>query len=145
MKAGSHVPRKSEHRQQRTKSQLSQKGKKGEMPHTFLDNDLNFMDTILMGLNSIDADLKRPDDIRNPYDFNLWWSAPVEPLGIKNTENLETLLYEMSTNVGLQNSNDLSSLKAIDFYGTISTLDSTGSAPKNLSTQSVRLIVTDEV
>jgi hypothetical protein len=71
MKAGSHVPRKSEHRQQRTKSQLSQKGKKGEMPHTFLDNDLNFMDTILMGLNSIDADLKRPDDIRNPYDFNL--------------------------------------------------------------------------
>jgi hypothetical protein len=77
--------------------------------------------------------------------FTFWWPAPVEPLGIKNTENLETLLYETSTNVGLQNSNDLSSLKAIDFYGTISTLDSTGSAPKNLSTQSVRLIVTDEV
>ncbi len=69
----------------------------------------------------------------------------MEPLGIKNTENLETVLYEMSTNVGLQNSNELSSLKAIDFYGTISMVDSTGNAPKNLSTQSVCHIVTDEV
>jgi hypothetical protein len=51
MKAGSHVPRKSDHQQQRTKSQSSQKGKKGEVPPTFLDNDLNFMDTILMGLS----------------------------------------------------------------------------------------------
>jgi hypothetical protein len=71
MKAGSHVPCKSDHRQQRTKSQLSQKGKKGETPPTFLDNDLNFTDTVLMGLNSIDADLKRPDNVTNPFDFNL--------------------------------------------------------------------------
>jgi hypothetical protein len=71
MKAGSHVPRKSDHQQQRTKSQLSQKGKKGEVSPTFLDNDLNFMDTILMGLDSMDADLDRPDDIMNPFNFNL--------------------------------------------------------------------------
>jgi hypothetical protein len=71
MKAGSHVPRKSDHCQQRTKSQSSQKGKKGETPPTFLDNDLNFMDTILMGLDSMDADLDRPDDITNPFHSNL--------------------------------------------------------------------------
>jgi hypothetical protein len=69
----------------------------------------------------------------------------VEPLGTKNTENLETELYQMSTNVGSQNSNELSSLKAIDFYGTTSLVDSTGNAPQNLSTQSVCHIVTDEV
>jgi hypothetical protein len=69
----------------------------------------------------------------------------VEPLVIKNTEKLETVLYKMSTNVGLQNSDELSSLKAIDFYSTISMVDSTGNAPKNLSTQSVCHIVTDEV
>jgi hypothetical protein len=50
---------------------LSQKGKKGEMPPTFLDNDLNVIDTILMGLDSMDADLDRPDDITNLFDFNL--------------------------------------------------------------------------
>jgi hypothetical protein len=71
MKAGSHVPCKSEQRQQRTKSQSSQECKKGETPHTFLDNDLNFMDTILMGLDSMDADLDRPDDVTNPLNFNL--------------------------------------------------------------------------
>jgi hypothetical protein len=101
MKAGSHVPCKSDHWQQRTKS-LSQKGKKGEIPPTFLENDLNVMDTILMGLDSMDADLDRPDDITNLFDFNLWWSMPVELFGIKNTENLETVLYKTSTNVELQ-------------------------------------------
>jgi hypothetical protein len=35
-----------------------------------MDKDLDFIDTILMGLNSIDADLKRPDDIKNPFDFD---------------------------------------------------------------------------
>jgi hypothetical protein len=35
-----------------------------------MDNDLNFTDTILMGLNSIDADVKGLDDIMNPFDFN---------------------------------------------------------------------------
>ena len=71
MKAGSHVPCKSDHQQHRTKSQLSQKGKKGEMPPTFLDDDLDFMDTILMGLDSIDADLDRPDDATNLFNFNM--------------------------------------------------------------------------
>ncbi len=69
----------------------------------------------------------------------------MEPLGIENTEKLETVLYETSTNVGLQISNELSSLKAIDFYGRISMVDFTGNAPKNLTTQSVCHIVTDEV
>jgi hypothetical protein len=71
MKAGSHVPHKSDHQQHGAKAQPSQKGKKGEMPPTFLDNDLNFTDTILMGLNSMDADLNRPDDITNPFDFDM--------------------------------------------------------------------------
>ncbi len=83
-----------------------------------------------MGLDSMnDAVLKGPDDITNPFDFNLWQSAPVETLGIKK---LETVLYKTSTNVELQISNELSSLKAIDFYGTISTEKSTGNAQKIL-------------
>jgi hypothetical protein len=40
-------------------------------PPTFLDNDLDFMDTILMGLDSIDdAVLKGPNDVTNPFNFN---------------------------------------------------------------------------
>ncbi len=100
LKAGSHVPCKSDHWQHRGKSQLSQKGTKGETPPTFLDNGLNFMDTILMGLDSMDADLNRPDDVMIPFDFNMWLSAPVEPLSIKNTDSLETVPYEMSTDIG---------------------------------------------
>ncbi len=65
------MPRKSDHQQHRTKSQLSQKGKKGETPHTFLDDDLDFTDTALMGLDSIDADLDKPDDVTNPFGFNM--------------------------------------------------------------------------
>ncbi len=42
-----------------------QKGKKGETPPPFLDDDLNFTDTILMGLDSMDAHLNRPDDVTN--------------------------------------------------------------------------------
>jgi hypothetical protein len=72
MKAGCHVPCKSDHQRQRSKSKLSQKDKKGEMPPTFLDNDLDFTDTGLMGLDSIDdVVLKGPDDVTNPFDFNL--------------------------------------------------------------------------
>ncbi len=89
-----------------------------------------------------DAVLKGPDDVTNPFDFNLWRSMPVETLGIKK---LETVLYKTSTNVELQISNELSSLKAIDFYGTTSTEKSTGNAQKNISTQSACHIVTDEV
>jgi hypothetical protein len=48
------------------------KKKKGETPPTFLDNDLDFLDTVLMGLDSVDdAVLKGPDDVTNPFDFNL--------------------------------------------------------------------------
>ncbi len=115
MKARRHVPCKSDHWWQSTTSQSNQKGKKGETSPTFLDNDLNFTDTLLMGLDSMDADLKGPDDVVNPFDFNLWQSAPVEPLGIKNTEKLETVLYKTSKNIGMQISNELSTLKAIDF------------------------------
>jgi hypothetical protein len=69
----------------------------------------------------------------------------VEPFSIENTKSLETVLYETSTNIELQNSNELSSLKTVDLYGTISTVDSTGNAPKSPSTQPVHHIVTDEV
>jgi hypothetical protein len=69
--AGSHVPCKSHHQQHRGKSQSSQKSKKEETPPTFLEDDLYFTGTILMGLNSMDADLNRPDDITNPLDFNM--------------------------------------------------------------------------
>ena len=65
------MPCKSAHLQQRTKSQSSQEGKKGETPPTFLDNDLDFTDTVLMGLDSMDADLDRPDEVTNPFNFDL--------------------------------------------------------------------------
>ncbi len=75
-----------------------------------------------MGLDSIDdAVLNGCNDVTNPFDFSKWRSAPVEPLGIENMENLAAILYKTSTNVELQISNELSSLKAIDFYSTIST------------------------
>ncbi len=71
MKAGCcGVPCKSDHQQHRSKSKLSQKGEKKEMFPTFLDDKLDFTDTVLMGLDSIDADLKRPDDITNPFNFD---------------------------------------------------------------------------
>jgi hypothetical protein len=69
----------------------------------------------------------------------------VEPFSIKNTNSLETVVYETSTNIGLQNSNKLSSLKTADLYGTMSTADSPGNAPKSPSTQPVHHIVIDNV
>jgi hypothetical protein len=69
----------------------------------------------------------------------------VEPFSIKNTNSLEIVLCKMVTNIGLQNMNELSSLKTADLHGTISTVDSTGNAPKSPSTQPVHRIVTDEV
>ncbi len=107
MKAGSHVPCKSDHQQHGAKAQLSQKSKKGETPPTFLNDYLDFTDTILMGIDSMDADLNRPDDITNPFDFNMWRSAPMEPFGIENTNNSETILYKTSINIELQYSNGL--------------------------------------
>jgi hypothetical protein len=70
LKAGSHGPCKSDHQQHRGKSNSSQKGKKGEASPTFMDEDLNFMDAILMGFNSMNADFNRPDDVTNPFDFS---------------------------------------------------------------------------
>jgi hypothetical protein len=57
LKAGCHVSHKSAHRQHRSKSKSSQRGKQREASPTFMDNNLDFTDTILMGLDSIDADL----------------------------------------------------------------------------------------
>jgi hypothetical protein len=71
-KAGCHVPCKSDHQGQRSKFQSSQKDKKRETPPNFLDDDLDFTDTVLMGLDSMDeAVLKGPDDVTNPFNFNL--------------------------------------------------------------------------
>jgi hypothetical protein len=54
MKASGHVPCKSDYPCQQRESQTSHKEKKGEKYPTFLDNNLDFMDAILMGLDSID-------------------------------------------------------------------------------------------
>jgi hypothetical protein len=70
MKVGSYVPCKSDHQQHGAKAQSSQKSEKGEMPPTYLDNDLDFTDTILMGLDSMDADLNRSDYVTNPFNFD---------------------------------------------------------------------------
>ncbi len=56
-------------------AKLSQKSKKKEVSCSFLHNDLYFTDTVLMGLNFIDADLNRPDDVTNPFGFNKWRST----------------------------------------------------------------------
>jgi hypothetical protein len=81
--------------------QVESKGWKRETSPTSMDNNLHFTDTVLMGLDSIDADLKGPDDITDPFSFNKWWTAPVEPFSIKNTNNLENVLYEMKNDIGL--------------------------------------------
>jgi hypothetical protein len=65
------MPCKSDHRQHRGRSKLSQNSKKGKVSPTFMDDDLDFMDAILMGLNSMDADLSRPDEVTNSFDYNM--------------------------------------------------------------------------
>ncbi len=71
MKAGSHVPCKSNYPHQQSEPQMGQKEKKGEKSPTFLDDDLNFTDTDLMGLDSIDdAVLNGCNDITNPFNFS---------------------------------------------------------------------------
>jgi hypothetical protein len=69
----------------------------------------------------------------------------VEPFSIKNTNSLENLLYKTSTDIGLQNSKEFSSLETTDTYSTISMVDSTGNAPKSTSTQTVCYIFADGV
>jgi hypothetical protein len=99
-----------------------------------MDKDLNFMDVVLMGLDSIEAALSRLDDVMNPFNFSMWRSAPVELFSIQNTNSLENILSEMSTNLESQNSKELFSLKKTDTYSTISMVDSTGNAPTRTST-----------
>jgi hypothetical protein len=48
----------------------SQNGERKEMFSSFLDDDLDCTDTILMGLDYIDADLKRSDDVTNLFGFD---------------------------------------------------------------------------
>jgi hypothetical protein len=69
----------------------------------------------------------------------------VEPFSIKNTDSLGNVLYKTSTEIGLQHSKELSSLKRTDTYITNSMVDSTGNAPKSNSTQPVHYIFADNV
>jgi hypothetical protein len=127
MKASGHVPRKSDYLCQQREPQTGRKEKKGETSPTFLDDNLDFTDAILMGLESINDAV---DDVTNPFDFSKGRSMPVEPLGIENMGKLATVLYKMSTNIELQISNELSSLKSMDFYGTFSSEKPTGNTLK---------------
>jgi hypothetical protein len=36
-----------------------------------MDDDLDFRDAVLMGLYSMDADLNRPDEVINPFNFSM--------------------------------------------------------------------------
>ncbi len=95
-----------------------------------------------MGLNSIDADLNRPDDITNPFNFDKWRStAGRTSESTTSTKYLEIVRYES----GLHHSKQLSSLKTADIYGTISMVDFTGNAPKSTSAQAVCYIFADDV
>ncbi len=70
MKTCGHVPCKSDHPCQKNASQTGNKEKKGEKHLTFLDDDLEFADTILMGLDSINnAVLERRNDVTNPFEL----------------------------------------------------------------------------
>ncbi len=68
----------------------------------------------------------------------------MEPFSIKNTESLENVLYKTSTDTGLQNSEELSSLKKTYTYSAISMVDPLGMHPKvlvhNLYTTSLQMM-----
>jgi hypothetical protein len=66
MKASGHVPRKSDYPPQQREPQTGCKEKKGEKSPTFLDNNLDFTDAILMGLESIDNAV---NDVTNPFNL----------------------------------------------------------------------------
>jgi hypothetical protein len=71
MKASGHVPCKSDYPHQQHESQKGYKEKKREKSHTFLDNDLDFTNTVLMGLESINnAVLNGRDDVTNLFNFS---------------------------------------------------------------------------
>jgi hypothetical protein len=89
-----------------------------------------------MGLDSIDADLNRPDDVTNLIDFDKWQStASRTSESTPCTKYPEIIRYKS----GLQNSKELSNLKTTDTYGTISMVDSTG---VTISTHGYLLVVT---
>ncbi len=67
MKASGHVPRKSDYPRQQHEPQTGRKEKKGEKSPTFLDDDLDFTDAILTGLESIDD---AGNDVTNLFDFS---------------------------------------------------------------------------
>jgi hypothetical protein len=68
----------------------------------------------------------------------------VEPFSIKNIDSLENVLYKMSTDIGLQKSKELYSLKKTDAYSTTSMVDFTGNTPNNTSAQPVCYIFADD-
>ncbi len=95
-----------------------------------------------MGLNSIDAELNRPDDVMNPFDFDKWWStASRTSESTPCTKYLEIVQYKS----GPHHSKQLSSLTKTDTYSTISMVDSTGNAPNNNSIQPVHYIFADDI
>jgi hypothetical protein len=67
VKASGHVPCKSDYPRQQREPQTGCKKKKGEKSPTFLDDDLDFTDAVLMGLESID---NAGVDVTNPFDFS---------------------------------------------------------------------------
>jgi hypothetical protein len=92
--------------------------------------------------DSMDADLKRPDEVTNLFNFDKCQStASRASESTWCTKYLEMVQYES----GLHHSKQLSSLSKTDTYGTISMVDSTGNAPKSTSTQSVRYFFADDV
>ncbi len=52
----------------------------------------NFTDTVLMGLDSMDADLKnRPNDVMNPFDFDKWRSTASRTSEVPRIKYLEVV------------------------------------------------------
>jgi hypothetical protein len=71
MKASGDVLCKSDYPCQQRESQKGHKEKKGEKSPTFLDDDLDFTNAILIGLESInDAVLNGRNDVTNSFDFS---------------------------------------------------------------------------
>ncbi len=69
--ASGHVPCKSDYPRQQRESQKVHKEKKREKSPTFLDDDLDFTNAVLMGLETINnAVLNGSDDVTNPFDFS---------------------------------------------------------------------------
>jgi hypothetical protein len=71
MKTSGHVHRKSDYPHQQRESQKGHKEKKGEKSPILLDDDLDFTDAVLTGLDSINnAVFNGRDDVTNPFDFS---------------------------------------------------------------------------